>query len=1423
MSVPLPGDGGPAAVPRIGAPVAEDTLARFEAWAGGGIERKTRVAYARQVQQLVTKGLPGLRDGELLTAPAVREALRTKLGPRASDLRCAVKKFVAFLDEGEEGDEEYEVEAILGERERGGKMEYKVHWKGYAIADATWEPEEHLKHSAGFLRDFRRSRQLEPLAAQLRGNATEPTLTADRDAHGHCDYVAHVGDDCGTVETAERDHDDTGCDSPSSRMPEAIDEGIVRCSAHVPAAQKAKASRLKRGHKQMSGGHSADHRQTGKAAAVLRCRRTMDDSDDTDDDESDNEEELEAEQYLDFVEEVVGHRDHETLDGEALEYKVRLSRTGRDGAQRAWQRNIKWLPAASLLVSEEISGMVKQYADRRTATSGEGDAAENGIERRNYHGRVPQQLGDCRPVDSPAFWHSNVSVVAAAPQPGEGRAVREAAACCVEGANRAVTEELMDMTEVSSSRAERTTGLQGDEDHDEPHDGSLREGSPAARCSTDSNAQNRSLLANQLLREGPTTGTPFEATGADISRANKSLPAANLQHFISKILTVQRSGGHSEACVRFWRGIVLRHLESEGWSRINSQNGQYFITPGATLHDSQAYDPSMTVDDHVKCKGLPEALQYLQHIGWHASADWERPSHWGGKRKWDDDVADDALVAVAPSTVEGRVPSRSEEGAATAGPTGLAQVVSNTCQADRAVHESDEHACQPDVAQTGAKIESEQQSSILGEILAQSMHLAAKERRRLFDSTTWPLLEAEGWTKETDRCRTTYYYGPRGTKTNCITLMVTRFPSVLDDGKCYRLRGVACVIQYLQATNWHCLAQKINLTELVSAGRKTKQKGAEKRMSMPASSARSSPRLCEPVPLLGKRKRTQTSTFSPELEAAKSQRKPAMMPQNRAKRETISAAVKPKRWKRGDRDGKRRGGVASTKMRQQEAPQTDEENDGELQSLSWRDMRPHTILRGQLETLVWPNLQDKGWTKQYNRHGSVYFQPGATQNNSTMVASNCLSTAFAESKFCTDGLYRFRGFSQVIRYLQATKSERKMMPRELREIVDKASAATGAKRKRISKRDAGHGADSIADGDQSGCRPPQHEHLAECKPTRAVEGKDHGVMTTEAISQPDPSAYHVVIVGAGTAGLSAAKALVAEAGHQLADNERGPERRKLVVTVLEGKDRVGGRIHTVVMGENGSDSNSKCRRSGNDGVIDGENIPRRFPVDLGASFVHGCNQFNPVWQLAQDLGVPLDTSEGGYSEGWGRGAPWLTSGGKRIGFDKIHRIYALYKDITAEVDRIAAEEEVKPTMDDNLQMAVDEAHKQLKKKFRGKVGTLFDAEESKQVLESINVLWAGYCSTLKNASLAMTVDKNWDDIPTPQRVAESMESRVAVTATGLVEDDESDKGGSSSTVRRSVRRRKLPSVATAEEERDESDGLVVCGYGPFLIVRASRE
>ncbi|NWV58240.1 MPP8 phase, partial [Daphoenositta chrysoptera] len=56
----------------------------------------------------------------------------------------------------EEGEDVFEVEKILDVKTEGGKIFYKVRWKGYTSDDDTWEPEAHLEDCKEVLLEFRK-------------------------------------------------------------------------------------------------------------------------------------------------------------------------------------------------------------------------------------------------------------------------------------------------------------------------------------------------------------------------------------------------------------------------------------------------------------------------------------------------------------------------------------------------------------------------------------------------------------------------------------------------------------------------------------------------------------------------------------------------------------------------------------------------------------------------------------------------------------------------------------------------------------------------------------------------------------------------------------------------------------------------------------------------------------------------------------------------------------------------------------------------------------------------------------------------------------------------------------------------------------------------------------------------------------------
>lgn len=59
-----------------------------------------------------------------------------------------------------EGEEEYEVEAIVAHRKKWGRMTYLVKWKGYPTSENSWEPEPNLNNAKKVLNAYKHTHKL---------------------------------------------------------------------------------------------------------------------------------------------------------------------------------------------------------------------------------------------------------------------------------------------------------------------------------------------------------------------------------------------------------------------------------------------------------------------------------------------------------------------------------------------------------------------------------------------------------------------------------------------------------------------------------------------------------------------------------------------------------------------------------------------------------------------------------------------------------------------------------------------------------------------------------------------------------------------------------------------------------------------------------------------------------------------------------------------------------------------------------------------------------------------------------------------------------------------------------------------------------------------------------------------------------------
>ena len=126
---------------------------------------------------------------------------------------------------------------------------------------------------------------------------------------------------------------------------------------------------------------------------------------------------------------------------------------------------------------------------------------------------------------------------------------------------------------------------------------------------------------------------------------------------------------------------------------------------------------------------------------------------------------------------------------------------------------------------------------------------------------------------------------------------------------------------------------------------------------------------------------------------------------------------------------------------------------------------------------------------------------------------------------------------------------------------------------------------------------------------------------------------HVIVVGAGMSGLAAARELRAHG---------------YTVTVLEGRERIGGRVWT--------------------------NRELGFPIDMGASWIQGTDG-NPLTEIARHNDIEVHGTDADDVRLWG-------PDGQEIPEASLEEAFGEFEELTYALEEVAGEPKVEPSLKD---------------------------------------------------------------------------------------------------------------------------------------------
>jgi len=265
----------------------------------------------------------------------------------------------------------------------------------------------------------------------------------------------------------------------------------------------------------------------------------------------------------------------------------------------------------------------------------------------------------------------------------------------------------------------------------------------------------------------------------------------------------------------------------------------------------------------------------------------------------------------------------------------------------------------------------------------------------------------------------------------------------------------------------------------------------------------------------------------------------------------------------------------------------------------------------------------------------------------------------------------------------------------------------------------------------------------------------------------DQMRARVMVIGAGAAGLAAAKFL---------------QDRKVNVTVLEGRSRIGGRTCTLTLPERDADK------------LESQNI------DMGASYIHNCDSSNEIFQIALRE-KPLAAVGAGSRWADTECARWFDDkSGEEMSALSNAKVHLLHWKIGANMTRIAKKLGPAVAPKTPISKVFEEARGSMVKQLQCNL-----SDQEKRMLAAIRTRMWGYVSNMDETASELVRHLPQDDVDLNTIIGSDFYN-LQYSMSLDVRVQETDN----------------PKVGHVDSKDGTGDRLLANGYGPFLVKYLSR-